>query len=113
MFSVNIFKGQPVCGSRHVDIENIGSSLLFTMEAPISSSDPVPSTPLYDVEGIVDSKVAKGSLYYLVHWKGYSEADRTWEPAENLDHITGLIQQYQERVKQRIIDRIHSQDLST
>ena len=36
---------------------------------------------------LVDNKSSKKNTKryeFLVHWEGYSDADRTWEPAENL-----------------------------
>ena len=32
----------------------------------------------------MDRRLYKGALQYLVHWKGYSVRDSTWEPIENL-----------------------------
>lgn len=38
----------------------------------------------YEVERIIDSKMDRGKIKYLVHWKGYPVSERTWEPAENV-----------------------------
>src|SRR5258705_5247377 len=38
--------------------------------------------PEYEVDEIVDSKLVRKQLKYLVRWVGYS--DLTWEPAENV-----------------------------
>ena len=32
----------------------------------------------YEVDAIVDSRIYKGKLQYLVHWKGYDESKQTW-----------------------------------
>ena len=44
---------------------------------------------VYHIERIMDSEYRRNKLHYLVHWRGYSEDDRTWEP---IDNITGGIQ---------------------
>jgi hypothetical protein len=40
----------------------------------------------YEVEAILDSKLTRGKLMYLVDWVGYGQEERTWEPAENVEH---------------------------
>ncbi|CAH2039599.1 unnamed protein product, partial [Iphiclides podalirius] len=49
----------------------------------------------YEVEKIVDSKRIKGKLHYLIHWKGYSSEDDTWEP-ENTLSCPELINKFNE-----------------
>ena len=43
------------------------------------------------VECILDSCIKKvrcsQCLKYLVHWKGYSEGEQSWEPSANLSHV--------------------------
>lgn len=48
----------------------------------------------YEVEHIVDSRIHKRKLQYLVHWQNYSIMDRTWEPVENLTHCRELINKF-------------------
>ena len=38
----------------------------------------------YEVNEILDSRVYRGKIQYLVDWKGYGPADRSWEPVENV-----------------------------
>jgi hypothetical protein len=38
-------------------------------------------TPHYLVNSILDSRYYRSKLQYLIDWKGYSPADRSWEPA--------------------------------
>jgi hypothetical protein len=39
----------------------------------------------YTVRKIIRGRYHKGRPQYLIHWKGFSKADRTWEPLENLN----------------------------
>ena len=38
----------------------------------------------YEVEGILDSKRFGRTVKYRVRWKGYGEADDTWQPTDTL-----------------------------
>ena len=45
----------------------------------------------YEVEYIVDSCYKGWRLEYLVHWRGWSETDRTWEPISHLEHAAAAV----------------------
>ena len=47
--------------------------------------------PEYEVAAILDSKILRNKLYYLVDWLGYGPNDRTWEPAENVTNASDLV----------------------
>ena len=34
--------------------------------------------PQYEVESILDSRLHRGKLQYLVHWKGYGYEENSW-----------------------------------
>uniref|UniRef100_A0A158PAK2 Chromo domain-containing protein n=1 Tax=Angiostrongylus cantonensis TaxID=6313 RepID=A0A158PAK2_ANGCA len=53
------------------------------------------SEEFYEVERIVDHENTKEGLFYLVRWKGFTEADDSWEPAENLSLATKAIFDYE------------------
>jgi len=38
----------------------------------------------WEVEDIIDSRNKNGVKEFLVHWKGYPETERTWEPETNI-----------------------------
>ena len=40
----------------------------------------------------VASRIHKGKLQYLVHWKGYEEHEHTWEPALNLKNAPSIVE---------------------
>ena len=48
----------------------------------------------YEVDTVVDSRIYKGKLQYLVHWKGYNESERTWEPVSNLKNSPEIVEQF-------------------
>ena len=65
---------------------------------PVSRPGPIHVTEdcdeEYEVDAIVDSRIYKGKLQYLVHWKGYDESERTWEPVSNLKNSPEIVEQF-------------------
>jgi len=55
----------------------------------------------YEIEKILQSQPTrnKRSTEYLVHWKGYTDADHTWVPAKELTHVKELVQEFLSRQK--------------
>ena len=48
----------------------------------------------YEVEFVVDSWYKGKHLEYLVHWKGWSNTDCTWEPVSNLGNTGDAIRDF-------------------
>ena len=48
----------------------------------------------FEVEFIIDSQWKGHRLEYLVHWKGYSDEDHTWEPKSNLANTLEAIKDF-------------------
>ena len=45
----------------------------------------------YEVEEILDSRIYRGALQYLVSWKGYDPSENSWEPSSNLENSQDLV----------------------
>ena len=48
----------------------------------------------FEVSEILDSRIHRRRLEYLVHWQGYEVSERTWEPASNLDNAPEMIREF-------------------
>ena len=65
---------------------------------PVSA--PSPSTVMedcnkeYEVDYVVDSWYKGKHLEYLVHWKGWSDTDCTWEPVSNLGNAGAAVHDF-------------------
>ena len=53
----------------------------------------------YEVEKILNERTNGNKLEYLVKWKGYDESQNSWEPFENLKHLTFLFEEFKNTKK--------------
>ena len=51
----------------------------------------------YEVEEILDSRIYRKKLQYLVKWKGYGYGENTWEPAAKFDHASEVVDDFHEK----------------
>ena len=71
-----------------VNVSHVKPDLGPLSGQPVSQPGPVQISEEcdeeYEVDYIVASCIYKRQFQYLVHWKGYEEHERTWEPASNV-----------------------------
>lgn len=53
----------------------------------------------YEIEAIRRKRVRKGQLQYLIKWRGWPEAANTWEPLENLQSCSDVIDVFEESMR--------------
>ena len=51
----------------------------------------------YEVEAILNKQTIGKKRQYLVKWKRYPLAERTWEPAENLTHAQEALVEFRQK----------------
>ena len=54
----------------------------------------VDSMKEYEVKWIEGEQKIKGKKEFLVKWKGYSDAERTWKPLEHLDNMQSVLDEW-------------------
>lgn len=48
----------------------------------------------YEVEAVLDSRIFRRQFQYLIKWKGYSDAENSWEPVANVANAKQLVEQF-------------------
>jgi hypothetical protein len=51
----------------------------------------------YEVEKFLDCQLMDDQPYYLTKWKGYDDAENTWEPLSNLDQAQQAVAQFHQQ----------------
>jgi hypothetical protein len=64
---------------------------------PPPPPDVVDGTLEYEVEEILDSRLSRGKLQYLVKWKGYLPEENTWEPEANVEGSPDAIKDFHKK----------------
>ena len=55
--------------------------------------------PEYEVERIVDHRIVRTGVHYLVKWTGWPEESNTWEPEKNLANCKQMLRNYLKKCK--------------
>ena len=74
----------------------------FQADTILERHQPPPPKPVittagdteYEVENILDSRLHRAKLQYLVKWKGYGPEENSWEPESNLANSKKLLDQF-------------------
>jgi len=48
----------------------------------------------HEVEEIIDSRLYRGKLEFLVKWKGYTDEENTWEPENHVEHAKEAVKDF-------------------
>ncbi|KAK9138106.1 hypothetical protein Sjap_008700 [Stephania japonica] len=51
----------------------------------------------YEIEDVRRKRVRKGQIQYLIKWRGWPENANTWEPLENLQSCSDVIESFEDR----------------
>ena len=60
-------------------------------EYPVASPSIIPENDLFEVAGILDSRIKRNKVGYLFDWRGYGPSERTWQYLESFDGILPLL----------------------
>ncbi len=55
----------------------------------------------YEIEKILEKRIVKNKIEYLIKWKDYPESDNTWEPIENMDNAKRMISEFEKKLKEK------------
>ena len=61
------------------------------------TTPPEPIEIEYKVEEVLDSRLKRGKLEYLVKWSGYTKDHNTWEPKDNCENSCDLIKDFHKK----------------
>ena len=75
-------------------------------DIPGRTRDPPPPVIIddgvqYEVEEILDAKISRRRLVYLIKWKGYPDSENSWEPAINVKNAPQLIERFHARYPEK------------
>jgi hypothetical protein len=79
-------------------------SMLEKVTADNFNRQPIPLPPVivneqeeWEVEKILNSRLMRNKLQYLIRWKGVGPEEDSWEPAENVEHAEEEVESFHAR----------------
>jgi hypothetical protein len=77
------------------------SKLIPYQQDKIANRNPAKPGPIsvegqdeFEVEKVLNSRLHRRKVQYLVKWVGYDDSENTWEPARNLTHAWDLVRDF-------------------
>ena len=49
----------------------------------------------YEVERILDRRLSRGKVEYLVKWRNFDAASNSWEPTKHLKNCSELVEEFE------------------
>jgi len=96
----------------------INVSRIRPYKSPVAGQTVIPpepvvleGTPEYEVEEIMDSRLKRGKLEYLVKWSGYTDDYNTWEPEANCANSRKIIENFH-KSNPSTPRKLHAQDFA-
>jgi len=66
----------------------------------------------FEFSKIIDSRINRRRLEYLVHWQGYEVSERTWEPAANLANAPKMTKKFHRQYPTKRVPKIFESNAS-
>ena len=111
--NANAYRLELPIGSRQHDVINVEKLTPF-IKASDERRSVYPAPEIvngyeeFEVERILAERRIKRKKFYLIKWKGYSDAENSWEPEENLEFAQDLLNEFrQARLKGNLIENLN------
>ena len=80
-------------------LKSVVGSIEFEQPVQVDQSEE------FEVEKIVDQRVFKGKLWYLVKWKGYSYFENMWQDEGSLENARDAVEDYKNYLSRKTSTR--------